>query len=136
MPDKEQRGTKSHSPKHEKEAIANASHVAKEERGLHETRHIRSCIVIVQAVAIDKQASRSTADKRPVAVNNYEYYIKGQNAFLFIFSVNVLIPFDLYVSILFFFLSFFPFGFGRCGGVVYIGMSIIPIYEVYEDPTR
>lgn len=40
VPDKEQRGTKSHSPKHEKEAIANASHVAKEERGLHETRHI------------------------------------------------------------------------------------------------
>lgn len=66
-------------------------------------------MVIVQAVAIDKQASRSTADKRPVAVNNYyEYYIEGQNAFLFIFSVNVLIPFDLYVSILF--LSFFfPF---------------------------
>ena len=28
--DKEQRGTKTHHPKHEKEAIADASHVAKE----------------------------------------------------------------------------------------------------------
>lgn len=35
--DKEQRGTETHSPKHEKEAIADASHVAEEKRGLHKT---------------------------------------------------------------------------------------------------
>lgn len=40
MADKEQRCTESYCPEHEKETIAYASHVAEEERGLHETRHI------------------------------------------------------------------------------------------------
>lgn len=65
---KEQGGTESHCPKHEKETIAYASHVPKEERGLHEARHIRSCIVVVQAICIDKQPSRSTTEKRPVRI--------------------------------------------------------------------
>jgi len=65
MADKEQRGTKTYAAKHEEEAIADAGHVAKEERSLHETRHIWSCIVVVQAVAVDEQTSWSTTQKRP-----------------------------------------------------------------------
>ena len=57
MADKEQGGVEAHHPKHQEECIADAGHVAKEERCLHETRHIRSCIVVVQAVAIDKETS-------------------------------------------------------------------------------
>ena len=38
--DKDQSSTETHSSKHEKETITNASHVAKKERGLHEARHI------------------------------------------------------------------------------------------------
>jgi len=38
--DKDQSSTETHSSKHEKETIANTSHVAKKERGLHEARHI------------------------------------------------------------------------------------------------
>ena len=67
MADKEQRSTETHHPEHEEEPIADASHVAKEERGLHETGHVGSGIVVVQAVGIDEQASRSTTQKRPVA---------------------------------------------------------------------
>lgn len=37
---KEQRGTETHCPEHQEESIADASHVTKEERGLHKTRHI------------------------------------------------------------------------------------------------
>jgi len=38
--DKEQGGVEAHHPKHQEECIADAGHVAKEERCLHETRHI------------------------------------------------------------------------------------------------
>jgi hypothetical protein len=38
--DKEQGSTEAHHSKHQEERIADASHVAKEERGLHEARHI------------------------------------------------------------------------------------------------
>lgn len=37
---KEKGGTESHCSKHKKEAIAYACHVSKEERSLHEARHI------------------------------------------------------------------------------------------------
>ena len=54
MTDEEQSSVKTYGPKHEKETIAYASHVPKEERGLHETRHIRLRIIVVQAVGIDE----------------------------------------------------------------------------------
>jgi len=38
--DKEQGGTETYATEHEKEAIADAGHVAKEERSLHKSRHI------------------------------------------------------------------------------------------------
>lgn len=57
MANKEQCGTETNHPEHEKEPVAYASHVTKEERGLHETRHIRSGIVVIQAVGIDEQTS-------------------------------------------------------------------------------
>jgi hypothetical protein len=53
--DKEQGGTEAHHPEHQEECIADAGHVAKEEGCLHEARHIRSCIVVVQAVTIYKE---------------------------------------------------------------------------------
>jgi hypothetical protein len=52
--DKEQGCTETYAAEHEKEAIADAGHVTEEERSLHKTRHIWSCIVIIQAVAIDE----------------------------------------------------------------------------------
>lgn len=68
--DKDQGSTETHSSKHEKEAIANTSHVAKKERGLHEARHIWSCIIVIQAVPIYEQASWSTTKERPNQANN------------------------------------------------------------------
>jgi len=55
--DKEQGGNKTQSPQHEEETIADASHVSKEERGLQESMHICSCIVIIKAVAKNIQTS-------------------------------------------------------------------------------
>lgn len=65
MTDKEQRGTETNGPQHEKDTIADTTHIPKEERSLHETFHIRSLKVIEEAVPIHKQASRSTAKERP-----------------------------------------------------------------------
>lgn len=70
MPNEKQWGMETHCPKHKKEAIADASHVAKEERGLHKTRHIRSCIIIIQAICIDKHTSRSTTKERSAINQN------------------------------------------------------------------
>ena len=55
--DKEQGGTETNHAQHQEESIADAGHVAKEERCLHEARHIRSCIVVVQTVAIHEKSS-------------------------------------------------------------------------------
>lgn len=52
--DKEQGGTEADGPEHEEEAIADAGHVPVKERGLHETRHVRPCIVVVPTVTVNE----------------------------------------------------------------------------------
>ena len=63
--DKKQGGTEPNRAKHEEETIANTGHVAKEKGGLHEAWHIWSCIVVIQAIAINEQSSWSTTKERP-----------------------------------------------------------------------
>lgn len=63
--DEKQSSSETNSSKHEKEGIANASHVTKEEWGLHETWHVWSGIIVIQAVAIDEQAGWSTTNEWP-----------------------------------------------------------------------
>lgn len=79
---KKQSSTEAYSSKHEEESIAYTSHVPEEKWGLHETRHFWPCIVVIQAVAIDKQASRSTACKRPDKSREMRNY--HQQIFLFL----------------------------------------------------
>ena len=62
--DKEQCRTETNGPQHEKEGIANASHVTKEKWRLHEARHVWSRIIVIEAVSIDEQPSWATAKKR------------------------------------------------------------------------
>ena len=58
--DKEQCGTETDHAQHQEESIADASHVAEEEWCLHKSRHIWSCIIVVQTVPIDKKSSWSS----------------------------------------------------------------------------
>lgn len=65
MPDEEEGGAEADRAEHEEEAVADAGHVAEEEGRLHEARHVRTGVVVVQAVAVDEQAGRATAEERP-----------------------------------------------------------------------
>lgn len=47
MADKEESGAEANGSEHEEETVTNASHVTEEERGLHETWHVWSRVVIV-----------------------------------------------------------------------------------------
>jgi len=87
MADKEQGSTETNASKHEEETITNAGHVAKEKWGLHEAGHIWSCKVVIQAIAINEQASWSTTEERPTKHQIYksecvEKYISGNRILL------------------------------------------------------
>lgn len=60
MANEHQRSAKTYSPEHQEEAIADASHVPEEKRGLHETKHVWSRVVVVQAVGVDEDAGWAT----------------------------------------------------------------------------
>lgn len=83
---KDQRSPETDCSKHEKETIANACHVAKKERGLHESRHIWSCMVVIYAVPIYEQAGWSTTKERPEIMpkmnklKNWGTWITRQNS--------------------------------------------------------
>lgn len=65
MTDKKEGSTETNNTEHEKETIANTSHVPEEEGCLHEARHIWSCVVVIQAVAVDEQTGWSTTKEGP-----------------------------------------------------------------------
>eukprot|EP00959_Pyramimonas_sp_CCMP1952_P062939 1315812-Pyramimonas_sp.AAC.1 len=46
----------------EEEAVADHEHVPKEKGGLHEACHVRSCKVVVEAVAVDEHSGRASAE--------------------------------------------------------------------------
>ena len=60
MSHKHQGCSPSNSSQHQEEAEADYGHVAEEEAALHESRHVAACCVVIQAVAVHKQACRST----------------------------------------------------------------------------
>ena len=72
MADKEQGSTEPNTAKHEEETVTNTGHVAKEKWGLHEAGHIWSGIVVIQAIAINEQASWSTTEERPMKHQIYK----------------------------------------------------------------
>lgn len=41
-------------PEHEEEAVGDAGHVPEKEGCLHESRHVRSRVVVVEAVTVDE----------------------------------------------------------------------------------
>lgn len=65
--DKEQWSAESYCSQHKEKPIANASHISKEEWGLHEPWHIWSSIVVIQAVGIYEQASWPTTEEWPIS---------------------------------------------------------------------
>lgn len=46
--------TETYCSQHKEESVADARHVAKEERGLHEAGHVGSGVIVVEAIGIDK----------------------------------------------------------------------------------
>lgn len=64
MADKRQRSTESDRSQHQEEAIANAEHESKVERSLHESTHVWSYVVVVEAVAEDEKACGASTQHR------------------------------------------------------------------------
>lgn len=60
MANEEEWCAETHWTQHKKEPIADASHVPKEEWRLHETWHVRTGMIVVQAIAINEETCRSS----------------------------------------------------------------------------
>jgi hypothetical protein len=71
----EERRAEADRSQHEEEAVAHAGHVAEEEGRLHEPRHVRPRVVVVDAVEEYEYACRASAQDRSATTHFFHIYI-------------------------------------------------------------